>query len=264
MAFHIWPKMVTLTANIFLAEVKMNLRHTGHVALILAAGLMAVPAMGIAEGAAPTITVSGEGRVTAPADMATIRIGVQHEGATTAEALDATSVATAAILEALETAGIKRDDMRTTGVGLVPRYGANVLGNIDYSKIEGYTSTNSIAVDVYDLSLLGGLLADAVEAGANTIDGVTFGLADHEALVDQARIDAVNKAKHAAEVYAQAAGESLGSVMSMTEMGGGGFYAVMSEPMMRSDEAAVKYDVPLAPSNIDVTASVSIVWALAE
>ena len=64
--------------------------------LILVAALAASPAL--AEDRKPVISVTGEGSIEAPPDMATISLGVTTTGNTASEALDANSAALAAVL----------------------------------------------------------------------------------------------------------------------------------------------------------------------
>ena len=232
----------------------------------LISGLMAAPLGAIAQDRiVPTISVSGEGIVTAPADMAIVTVGVLHEGKTTGEVMDAVSGATNGILAVLEAAAIPQGDIQTGRVSLIPRYGRTVLGVPDYSTVEGYTASTTLTVTTHDLTTLGGLLSDMVSGGANTVNGVTFGIDDDSTLMDEARQKAVEDAHHRAEVYAMAAGVDLGGVLTLSENSYGGYAPVVMEAMSsRSfDGAEPKMDVPLVAGDITVSAQVSIVYGIA-
>ncbi len=227
----------------------------------LTAPAVAQSQVGISAG----ISVNGEGEVTVPADMATVTLGVRNESETTGEAIDAVAIATAGIMAVLEAAAIPPADIQTGRVNMSPRYAQTMLGATDYSQIEGYTASSTISVDVHDLTGLGGLISDMVAGGANTVNGVTFGLDDPSALMDDARMAAVADARHRAEVYAEAAGVSLGDVLYISEDSFGDYMPVMS-PMAESRmtlSSAPQYDIPLSPGDITVRANVSILFGIA-
>lgn len=228
---------------------------TGHVlAAVLAAQLVAVPVL--ADAPTPRITTTGEGRVDTAPDMATVTLGVQTQGATAAEALAANSAQLAAVIERLKQAGIADRDMQTSGLNLGPQ--------MDYSRdgqpprVLGYEVSNLLTVRVRDLALVGGILDQAVSDGANTFHGLSFGLADPVAAMDEARLKAVAEARRKAEMMAGAAGVSLGAVIEMTEEGGGN----EMRPMYRMAVADAA-GVPVQGGEVSYTVSVSVTWALA-
>ena len=209
------------------------------------------------------ITVSGEGQVSVDPDMATVTLGVQTEGQTPAEALDQASAATAAILAALDSQGVAADDIRSGAVRLNPRYSSSVLSS--GNQIIGYSAVNTIDVQVDDLAMLGGLLAGLVGEGANRLDRVAFGLQDPTAAMDEARRRAVAEGARLAALYADAAGVSVGSLITLSDSGSSGYRAIRAEPVMLEMAAsAPSYDVPVAPGQIDLQANVLMVYEIAE
>lgn len=209
------------------------------------------------------ITVSGEGLVSVDPDMATVTLGVQTEGQTPAEALDQASVATAAVLAALDSSGIAAEDIRSGAVRLNPRYSSNVLSS--GTQIIGYSAVNTVNVQVNDLAMLGGLLAGLVGEGANRLDQLTFGLQDPTAAMDEARRRAVAEGARLAALYADAAGVSVGSLVTLSDNGSSGYRSMRAEPMMLDRAASSpRYDVPVAPGQIDLQASVLMIYEIAE
>ncbi|MFM7443406.1 MAG: SIMPL domain-containing protein, partial [Tabrizicola sp.] len=87
-------------------------------ALALAALLPLAAPAALAETAAPTITVTGEGMAEVTPDLATLSIGVTTTGATAAEALAANSASLAAVLEKLKAAGIEDRDIQTSNLSV--------------------------------------------------------------------------------------------------------------------------------------------------
>jgi uncharacterized protein YggE len=201
------------------------------------------------------ITVTGEGSVEAKPDMATINLGVSTEGATAAEAMAANSVQLGAVLEQLRAAGIEDRDLQTSGLSLSPNW-QQPQGEMT-PRIVGFLAMNQLTVRVRDLEGLGGVLERTIKDGANTFNGMTFGLADPVPVLNEARKRAVADAMARARLLSGAAGVTLGPVVSITE--GGGLGGPI--PMFRMS-AEVASPVPVAAGEISTTASVTMVFEL--
>ncbi|SLN20665.1 SIMPL domain-containing protein [Pseudooctadecabacter jejudonensis] len=214
-----------------------------------------------ADEAARTISVTGMGEVSLPPDMATIRLGVQTEGEAAAQALDAASAATLAILGRLDAEGVAAADVQSGAVQLRPRYSNSVISS--GQQIVGYHATNTVVVQVRDLDDLGGLLAALVGDGANRLDGVSFGLQDPSAAMDEARRRAVADALARAALYAEASGVAVGDVLQIAEQGAPQYRALRAEPvMMEAMASAPSFDVPVAAGEIEVSASINMVFGM--
>lgn len=206
-----------------------------------------------------TITVTGDGEVTQKPDLATLSIGVRHEAQTAAEALDRMSAAMTPVMERLVAAGIAATDVQTGSLSLEPLY--------DYSyssgppKFLGFAAATSVTVTIRDLGLVGGVLDAVVEDGANTLGGIAFGLADPSAALNGARQEAVEDARARAELYAAAAGVTLGELITLTESGGYAPQPVMYDARM---EMASGAPVPIAAGEVGVTAQVTLVYRIAD
>ncbi len=227
----------------------------------LALAALAAPAMA-QEMPQRTITVSGQGEVKATPDKATVSIGVQTTAQTAAEAMDMASAATSAILARLDSEQIPPEDISSGAIRLSPQYSRSVLGS--GNEISGYRADNLVEVDVTDLDRLGGLLAALVGDGANRLDGVRFGLQDPAAAMDEARRRAVAEGARLAELYAQAAGVERGALQVISDQGGGGYSPLRAAPMMLEAASSPQYDVPIAPGEITLSASVQMVYAIAD
>jgi uncharacterized protein YggE len=214
----------------------------------------------LAPSPVPTISVTGEGRAEAVPDMASIRIGITAQAATAAEALAQSSAAVSDTLDRLDAAGIEARDRQTTGLSLQPDWDYGREGNTP-PRIIGYTAQNGVTVRVRDLAMLGGLLDAVVSGGANRLDGLSFTVADPAPLLDEARRRAVADARRRATLYAEAAGVTLGAVLAISD--GPGASAAM--PMLRSEMAMMSdAAVPIAEGEVELSARVQIVYAIAE
>ena len=155
-------------------------------ALILASAL-ALPfgSASLAKDAVPMITVTGEGVIEAVPDVATVMIGVTTQGATAAEALASNTTALNAVLARLTAAGIAPRDMQTSNLSLNPNWTGYDSAT---PTISGYVASNMLTVRVRALDSLGSVLDAAVADGANTLNGLTFGLADPAAALNEGAV----------------------------------------------------------------------------
>ena len=109
--------------------------------------------------------------------------------------------------------------------------------------------------------MLGELLDEAVNAGANSINGVTFSVDDQTAAASEARGLAVEDARTKAEELAAAAGLTLGSVVSIAE----GTRSPMPPPMYAAADAEMaqaEAAVPVQPGSSTVAVDVAMTFAL--
>src|SRR5690606_36041629 len=131
-------------------------------------------------------------------------------GATAREALDANTAAMAELIAALKAEGIEARDIQTSGFSVNPNYvysdARDEHGYTLPPKINGYQVSNTVSVAVRDLGELGSILDKSVTVGANTINGVSFSVADPSELYNEARRAAFADARDKAALYANAAG----------------------------------------------------------
>jgi uncharacterized protein YggE len=227
----------------------------GIVALGLAAGARA-------EEPPPAITVSGTGTVSAAPDTGHVTAGVVSEAATASEAARANATAMATVLAAIEAAGVEKKDVRTQGFSVTPVYEhyEMVQGRARAPKIVGYRVANQVVVKIRAIDKVGDVLDRVVSAGANEIQGISFSIAEPAPLFDEARKRAVADARRRAEVYATAAGVSLGRLLRLDESAG---FVPMPEPRMARMEAAADATTPIAAGELDLTVSITASYAIA-
>ncbi len=226
-------------------------------ALTLSAALaLALSGPGAAEEAkAPSITVTATGTVEAAPDMATLTVGVTTEGDTAAAALAANSASIAAVMARLSEAGIEARDMQTSNLSLYPNWsGPDGTAPV----IAGYVASNQVTIRVRQLDGLGAVLDAAVADGANTLNGLVFGLADPEPALNEARKAAVAEARARAELLAGAAGVTLGPILQISE---GGSWTEPA-PMFRAEIAPA--GVPVAGGELGLTATVTIHYGIVQ
>jgi hypothetical protein len=213
---------------------------------------------------AGTIAIEGRGEVRAAPDMATINSGVTTQGSTAREALDANSAAMSDLIAALKKAGIEARDIQTSGFSVNPNYVySDARDELGYSlppKINGYQVSNSVTVVVRDLEDLGSILDSSVTVGANTVNGVSFSVADPSELLDEARKLAFANARDKAELYADAAEATLGDLEQISERQD--FNAPQPYPMYARAETADGASVPVEAGEMSFAITVNVTWDL--
>ena len=230
----------------------------------LAALLAATPALAqtaqpliVADGA--ILEVSAEGRTTRTPDIATINAGVVTQAATAAAALSANSAQMDRVLAALKRAGVAARDVQTASVSLNPQY--RYVEN-QPPAITGYQASNSVAIRFRDVTKAGRILDALVAEGANQISGPNLAIDKPDSALDEARVDAVRRARAKAELYARAAGLTVARIVSISEGGensGGPQPPVLYARAAAAPEAA---DTKIAAGEREVTASVSVRFLL--
>jgi len=201
-----------------------------------------------------TITVSGEGKVTAKPDQANLSLGVQAQESTATKALAQANTAANHLIAALKAAGIADADIVTSGLQVYPTYTGNQI-------ITGYQASSQVSVTVRNIDKAGPVIDAAAAAAGNhiTIGGVYFSISDPEKIIGAARAAAIDNAKVRAGQYATAAGASVGAVLQISEV------SVSPMPIYAAATASgASKDsyTPIQSGTQDLTVSVTVVYAL--
>jgi len=234
----------------------MTRRFVSLAASLAALVLAAAPAA--AENPAPAISVSGEANVSAAPDLAQIDGGVTSEARTAREASEANNAAMGKVLLALKGAGIDEKDYQTSRLALQPQYAATGP-NRAAPQIAGYRASNRVTIKVRDVAKVANVIDTLVGAGANEIGGINFIVTQASKALDEARAKAVADARRKAEIYAKAAGVTLGEPISISEEG------AASPPIFRSKMAAPmagNAPTPIAPGEELLSITVNVTWAI--
>jgi uncharacterized protein YggE len=225
---------------------------TGLAAVALAAALLTAPAL--AQVIPPAaISVTGEATVSVPPDLAEVDGGVTSEAKTAREASEANNAAMGKVLQALKGAGIEAKDIQTARLSLQPQSAPNRSGP---SAIAGYRASNRVTIRVRDVTKVASVIDTLVGAGANDIGGINFVVSQASKLLDEARERAVADARRKAEIYAKAAGVTLGAPLSISEEGN-------SAPVpYRRMAAGMAASAPVAQGEETLQVTVSVSWAI--
>jgi uncharacterized protein len=221
-------------------------------AAVVAGALLTAPALAQSELPA-AISVTGEATVSVPPDLAVIDGGVTSEAKTAREASDANNAAMGKVLLALKGAGIDEKDFQTSRLSLQPQNAANRPGP---PAIVGYRASNRVTIRLRDVSKVASVIDTLVAAGANDIGGINFMVSTASKLLDEAREQAIADARRKAEIYAKAAGVTLGAPLGISEEGSPG-----SMPF-RKMAAGMAAAAPVAQGEETLRLTVSVSWAI--
>lgn len=207
-----------------------------------------------------TLSVSGAATAKAQPNKVQLAFAVDTVKDTAKAALDVNAGTTNAVLDALEAAGVKRNETSTSDFNINPVYEYSPRGNVQ--NLTGYTVTNSILVSSYNLNDTSKWIDAAVGAGANRINGVNFQLSDEKAaeLRDSLIVSAIRDARNKADLAADATGTKVTGVKSLAIND----FVHYPSPYAYSSEArfGVIDGSPIIAASQDVSASVNVVYLL--
>ncbi len=203
-----------------------------------------------------SVSVSAIGSISAVPDRATVAAGVMTEANSAREAMSLNAAAMKRLIDGLKSAGIAVKDIQTIAVQINPLHDQ---GNGQHRPlmITGYCALNQVRIVVRELPKLGDILDQAMRLGVNQVGGIDFEVSNAEALKDEARKMAVANARRRAELYAAAAGVSIGSVLSISET------AHTPQPHGFAGARAAKAEsLAIEPGSVDLSVEVQMTWAL--
>lgn len=170
-----------------------------------------------------SFTVQGDGKAVGVPDVASFSFEVISEGDEDLAKLQSDNATKMnASIAFVTKQGIDKKDISTTGYNIQPRY-ENVI--CDYragstcppAEIVGYTVRQTTHVKVRDFKVISPLLTGVVANGANSVTDIQFALDNPTSVENEARAQAIEKAKEKAKSIAEAGGFSLGRLLEISE-----------------------------------------------
>jgi len=173
------------------------------------------------------VTVAGEATTRVEPDTATLTISVVTQSGQALTAQQENARKSKAVADAVK-AKAASAEVKTSDYTLQPQYDYR---NNKLPKIIGYDARNSVIVMMTDLEGVGAVIDAASQAGANSIDGISFTLKQTSPARGQALADATQQAMNKANSIAQALGGRVSRVVEENES------AAVSTPMAGAGEA---------------------------
>jgi uncharacterized protein len=205
-----------------------------------------------------SIAISGEGKVTAIPDIASVTLGMDNTNIDIQAAQKKNSDAINSLITQLKALGIVADDIQTVSYNIYPQY--------DYinstQTLKGYTVSQSVAVKVRQTDKVSDVLKIAGDLKLNQVGGLTFDIDQPEKYQQEARKKALQNAKDKAEALAQIMGVKLGKVISFSESGSNltpyPLYSLKSDSGIGGGGTAPS----VAPGSQDIIIDATIVYEL--
>lgn len=196
-----------------------------------------------------SFSVSGEGKATAIPDVAQFTFSVITQGGKDIAGLQKDNAnKTNSAINFVKSKGVDSKDIKTQTYNIEPRYQYYNCPHPESSvapcpppDIVGYTISQTIQVKIRDFGKIGEIISGVVESGANSVSQLSFTIDNPDSAQNNARTEAIQKAKEKAESVAKAGGFHLGRLLSIEE--GGGYV-----PVQRFAEMGMVQKSTLAPT----------------
>lgn len=219
---------------------------------------------------ARTITVSGDGKITAKPDLAYVTLSVSSTGKTVKEVTSENNTKMNKVIEELKKLTIAEKDIATTEYYLSPEYDSQqvvyspvTLADRKLPKIIGYSLNQSLGVKIRNLEIADQVLDIATASGANQVSGLSFQIDDTSNFKQEARAKAFQTAREKAQQMANSAGVKLGRVVTFSESFGD--YPMpyanfaMNKTMMAEDSSVAPQ---LQPGSQDLNVNVTVTYEI--
>ena len=205
------------------------------------------------------IWVSGQGKVMAVPDIATLRLGIEAQEASVAEAQTKASEAMNKVMTALTGSGVAEKDIQTQyfSIRKVTRWDNDKQQEI----VIGYRVSNMVTAKIRDISNVGVIIDAVAVAGGDLtrIDSISFSIDDPSAYYEEAREKAMADAKDKASQLAEFAGVSLGKPTYISE---GVHVPPITRGMYEEVAPMPAAAPPISPGEMEVSLSVQVVYAI--
>ena len=232
----------------------------------------------IEPGAYKSFSVSAEGKAVSKPDVAKFSFSIITEGKDLTKIQKENTDKANAVIDFLKKQGVDSLDIKTTNYNISPKYtyyncsepvvSGGQQGSFSISKpkpcpppeITGYTLIQTINVKIRDFSKIGDILSGIVNYGANDISNLIFTIDNPDKVQNEARTEAILKAKEKAQKVAEAAGFKLGNLLSIEE-GYSPYYAnygMGGGELLRLQSAAAPDSPTIEPGSEEIKVTITL------
>ena len=168
--------------------------------------------------ATPIVRVNIAETLRTPPDEASLTVGTQVRAPTATAAAAGNKEKTERLLATIRSLGIRERDTQTQGIQLQPEYNWEAQpGRQGRQVFVGYLASNSIQIKTRDIPALTRLLDALTTAGADSVYGPNFGIADPAPLRAEARRRGLQRGEAEALEYARSQGFTRVRLLSVEE-----------------------------------------------
>jgi hypothetical protein len=182
-------------------------------------------------------------------------LAVQTQASTATQATAENAAIMTNVINALTAAGVSKDSIQTISYSLTPVY-SNPANQSVPPAIIGYVAVNGIQVTLNDLGSVGKVLDQAILAGVNEVQGLTFTLSSSTlaTLEKQALQLALQDADNQAKATAATLGVAIVGPISVTP-------GYVFQPISYNRfSAAPQAQTPIQTGTLQVTATVQVTY----
>jgi uncharacterized protein YggE len=210
-----------------------------------------------------TLFVTGSATTETIPDKVTVSLGVETTNAKAKTALATNSELMNKIINALKMAGVSENETSTSSFTITP----NRDYTIDQSqgKLVGFTVSNSIQIDSYNVNDSSEWIDISVSSGANNVNNIYFSVSDKklEGIKNELLKEAIGNAGEKADIAASALGLKINGIKTVNIDQATPFF---TGPTLYAAESS-KIDGGSAPTPIiageqQISMSVSIIFLL--
>jgi uncharacterized protein YggE len=213
------------------------------------------------------ISFTGEGKILAKPDVATVSFSVVTQGKQAADVQSENNQKMQQVIDFVKKQGVDSQDITTTGYSLNPQYDYTWCrtGSSDSRycspKIIGYQLTQTVTIKIRDFTKISNIVGGLSSAGANQISDISFTIDDPENYKNEARIEALKKIEQRAQLFSKETSIQLGKIVNISESS----YTprTMSvQNMALSETAAAPSSAPIETGTQDVTVTLTVSYEL--
>ena len=200
----------------------------------------------------PSVQAQGTATIAVAPNQAELTVSMTTNGTTAQDASQQNANLTAAVIAALQKQAGSSGTIQTISYSISPRYN-NPTPN-QPSVIVGYSATNTIQLTLTNLTLIGGAIDAASQAGATSVNNLTLGLQNPQPSLQSALSAAAKIALANASAIASGLGGKTGAVLSAQQSSSYTPVPVLAVAMAAS--------TPVQTGPISVSATVTVTVAL--
>jgi hypothetical protein len=206
------------------------------------------------------IWVNGQGKIAAEPDVAVLRLGIEAQATSVAEAKAQADEAMQAVEATLTENGVDKKDIQTQyfNIHRVTKWDRET----EEETVVGYRVTNMVTAKIRDMDNVGTVIDAAAEAGGDLtrIDSISFSVDDPSDYYEAARQEAMSEAKAKAEQLAELAGVTLGKPTYISE--GSQAPPIWRDAMVFEETVPAQSGTAISPGEIEVTLTVQVVYGI--
>lgn len=206
------------------------------------------------------LQVAGEGKVTAVPDIALLRLGVEAEAETVAEAQRRAAEAMNKVIKVLKGNDVSEKDIQTQRFSIYPV--RRWFDREDREEIVGYRVTNIVVAKIREVDKAGTVVDAVAEAGGDLtrIETISFAVDEPGPYYEEAREKAVEDAMMKAKQMADVAGVKLGKAIYISE--GTAYVPPIRDLYKEGAAAPVPPPTPISPGELEFQVTVLMVYEI--